>query len=96
MARLNVVPDQPLTIDDHITRATQYAGIAVEHGHHGLADSQLAWATTARVHATLAQVLTAREALAAAHAPVDPETVPGATLARIHTALADATTERPP
>ncbi|GAB3889028.1 hypothetical protein [Terrabacter terrigena] len=81
-------PEQ-LSVDEHLARATRLAAIAVEHGNHGFGDTSLAYATTAQVHVSIAQVLTAREALAAAHAPVEAEPIPGSALARIHAALAE-------
>ena len=85
---------EPATAEDHLAKAAQLAAYATETNHAGYAPSALAYATTAQVHATLAQVLTAREALASHHGDVGAEPVPGATLARIHEALADDA--RPP
>ena len=82
-----------LTVDEHLAKAVRFADLSVEHGLHGFGDSALAWATVAQVHVSLAQILTAREALAA-HDPVGAEPVPGAALTRIHEALADDA--RPP
>lgn len=85
--------DVPHAVDEHLAKAVQFANLAVEHGNHGFGDTALAYATVAQVHVAVAQLVTAREALAA-HDSVAAEPVPGAALARIHEALADDA--RPP
>jgi hypothetical protein len=79
---------QPETPEEHLARAAFLAGVATETSDAGWAPQALAYATAAQAHVGIAQVMTAREALAAAHAPVGPEDVPGAALARIQAALA--------
>jgi hypothetical protein len=84
-----VTAPEPKTAEEHLAAAAQLAVYATENNHAGYAPSALAYATTAQVHVSIAQVITAREALAGSHAPVEPEQVPGAALARIHAALAE-------
>ena len=85
----------PATVDEHLAQAAQLAQYAVENNHAGYAPSALAYATTAQVHVSIAQVLTAREALAA-HAPVAPEDVPGDAIARIRAGVVPDPPTLPP